>query len=149
MTEGQWRAWLVTNYPNLLKEAHEKTSDDTPQYNCIAWAASENFRWWWPQFHPYAYWPSAIPNEVTSDTFTAVFNGLGYEPCDDGRLEDGYEKVVIYELNGKPTHMARQEASGTWTSKLGPQIDIRHATPQGIENGEYGTAVKYMKRRLR
>ena len=28
--------------------------------------------------------------------FVAAFSTLGYEPCTDGTLEDGFEKIAIY-----------------------------------------------------
>ena len=43
--------------------------------------------------------------EETIDAFIMAFGTLGYQPCIDGSLEDGFEKVVIYTLNDKPTHM--------------------------------------------
>ena len=41
--------------------------------------------------------------------FVATFNILGYKQCADGSLEEGFEKVAIYEpLSGYVVHMARQ-----------------------------------------
>jgi len=82
----------------------------------------------------------------------AAYATLGYEPCLDGTLEPGFEKIVIYVLSGTPTHAARQLNSGLWTSKLGQQVDVEHDTPEAIVQeiaqlaAIYGLPVQYMKR---
>ena len=63
-------------------------------------------------------------------------------------LEPGYEKVCIYTSDdGSPQHVARQLASGTWTSKIGSLEDIEHSTVAALEGKEYGTAKVIMKRK--
>jgi len=77
----------------------------------------------------------------------ALFATLGYEDCDGEEFEDGFEKIVIFaDANGTPTHVARQVASGSWTSKLGPLEDIRHSL-RGLLGGPYGHIVRFMRRR--
>jgi len=76
----------------------------------------------------------------------AAFATLGYAPCADGNLEEGVEKVVIYLRQGVPTHMARQLASGAWTSKLGDAWDIGHLLPTEVGGRIYGDAVQYLSR---
>lgn len=78
--------------------------------------------------------------------FVSAFRTLGYEPCDNGNLEDGFEKVAIYELDAEVTHMARQLPSGRWTSKIGRLEDIEHASPINLEGSEYGTVAQYLRR---
>lgn len=73
---------------------------------------------------------------------------MEYKPCEDGALEDGFEKVAIYALSFIVTHMARQLASGRWTSKLGELEDIEHASPAELEGQKYGTVVQYMRRAI-
>jgi len=69
------------------------------------------------------------------------------QPCESGDLEQGFEKLVIYAGTGMvPTHMARQLSSGTWTSKLGRDVDIEHDTPLEVEGALYGSVVKFLKR---
>ena len=80
------------------------------------------------------------------DAFLAGFSALGYEPCADGILEDGFEKVAIYQLLSQVTHMARQLSTGRWTSKIGDFEDIEHSNPSELEGDEYGTVVQYMRR---
>ena len=79
--------------------------------------------------------------------YIAAFGTLGYERCADGALEEGFEKVAIYESrSGYVVHVARQLPTGRWTSKLGGLEDIEHASPVELEGREYGFVVQYMRR---
>ena len=78
--------------------------------------------------------------------FTTAFSTLGYAPCADGALEDGFEKVAIYQSPRGIQHAARQLSTGRWTSKLGGLEDIEHASPAELEGAEYGEVVQYMRR---
>ena len=80
------------------------------------------------------------------DAFLAGFSALGYERCNDGLLEEGFEKVAIYRLLSEVTHMARQLSTGRWTSKIGDFEDIEHSSPSELEGEEYGVVVQYMRR---
>lgn len=100
-----------------------KTSERTRKYNCIAWAAGDTEKWWWPLGF---YWPSGIPKETTLEAFIALFKSLGYEDCYTPELETGYTKVALFCKQDSPTHAARQLEDGFWTSKLGEEIDVRH-----------------------
>ena len=87
-----------------------------------------------------------ISGQATLENFILAFAKLGYEPCENSELENGFEKVAIYvstkdEIHapkGTPTHMARQLKNGNWTSKLGKDVDISHKTLQSIEGKTYG-----------
>ncbi len=134
-------------FPQLSQDA-EKTSDPEDDYNCIAWAAGDTEIRWWPVDRPTmgVYWP-LNPPEDTVEGFVAAFKTLGYERCEDGLLEDGFEKVALYiDAKGEPTHMARQLASGHWTSKIGVLDDIRHPTLDELCGDLYGTVECFMKR---
>ena len=130
-------------YPNLKAEGYSEESLDTPFYNCIAWAAGDTRRWWWP--HPNAYWPAGCPLVVSIDAFSDMFESLGYEECVSENLEIGVEKIALYALGGVPTHAARQKQDGSWTSKIGNHIDIAH-TLLGLEGPRYGNVVKFFKK---
>ena len=68
--------------------------------------------------------------------------------CESADHEPEYDKIAIYGDGGEYTHVARQLAvDGTWTSKLGPDDDINHATPEALAGGAYGNVVKIMRRR--
>ncbi|WP_019866148.1 DUF7689 domain-containing protein [Methylovulum miyakonense] len=138
---------LKNDFPNLQVNNHKVTSPQTSEYNCIAWAAGDDERWWWPAPHPMAYWPPGFPRTETIENFIAVFATFGYEISDNSLQEPGFEKVVLYANNdGKPTHMARQLESGAWTSKLGQDHDIEHEALDTISGPIYGVAVKIFRR---
>src|SRR5690242_1847029 len=105
-------------FPGLVNSDYEITSPREATYNCIAWAAGCNHRWWWPGMR-FAFWPSDLPHEETLEVFKKLFEKLGYAQCEDLNLEAEFEKVAIFFKDGKVTHAARQLATGKWASKLG------------------------------
>lgn len=143
---------LECKFPNLKQEKFEITSEATPGYNCIAWAANDTSKYWWPRgFQPYParyyYWPRNLPRVSTLDNFIQAFVLLGYERCGTSELQQGYEKVAIYvDTRSVPTHMARQLESGAWTSKLGDDEDIEHSELASVEGASYGRAHTFLKR---
>ena len=125
------------------------TSDPSVEYNCIAWAAGNMDRWWWPDAFCQYYWPPEVDRDESIDSFVRVFQHLGYEPCVDAELETGVERVAIFALHGAPTHAARQLPNGHWTSKLGRDVDISHSLAGLVgANSPYGQVVVIMKRRI-
>ena len=123
-------------FPNLQRDQYEVTSCETATYNCIAHAAGKDDNWWWPAPPP-AYWPPAPALEETVDAFVLAYAVEGYAVCatQSRELESGIEKVAIYvDIDGVPTHAARQLPDGTWTSKLGEWEDIRHYTLEAMED---------------
>jgi len=140
----------MISMPELIER-----SPATPGYNCIAFAANEDFRWWWPIPENLYYWPANTPKEETLEAFVKAFETLGYVVCDNDNLEHRFEKVAIYvdEL-GKPTHAARQLRNGKWISKLGNHIDVEHELNclreyvQNIDGTDYGTVAVVLKRQF-
>lgn len=82
---------------------------------------------------------------MTRQAFVAAFQTVGFEVCEGDHPEAGYEKVVIYELDGKPTHAARQLADARWSSKLGKQVDIAHDL-NALDGPMYGTPTVFLRR---
>jgi hypothetical protein len=138
---------LVELFPNLQKKGYDLTSPETPFYNCIAWAAGDTARWWWPDPNDQYYWPPGIPRHGTLQAFIILFKNIGYTVCEDAKYEEAFEKIVIYvdALTGKPTHAARQVGYGKWTSKLGSLVDIEHDI-NGVSGTRYGSVAVIMKR---
>jgi hypothetical protein len=136
---------LRTPFPNLHATGFRVTSPASTRYNCIAWAARDRTRFWWPAAPPY-WWPPDVPLEETIAAFVLLYAGLGYSPCDDGSLEPDYEKIALHAIDAVVKHAARQLPDGRWTSKLGPYIDIEHTTPAGVEGPVYGKVVRFLKR---
>lgn len=71
---------------------------------------------------------------------------FGFEQCDSGEAEEGYEKVAIYARNDFWKHAALLRRDGKWVSKLGEDEDIEHDAPDTLEGGTYGTVHCFMKR---
>lgn len=134
-------------FPNLTRSGYHITSEKTSDYNCIAWAAFDTEKWWWPcHFNGY-FWPPGVNRSATIQSFVEAFGVLGYEPCAGMELEPEFEKVAIYVgSEGEPTHMARQLESGKWTSKLGELEDIEHNDVAGVEGSSYGVVAVFLRR---
>src|SRR5262245_51588686 len=87
------------------------TSDETPEYNCFAWAVGVTDEFW----EPGRTWPIDTPTAHEVQIVVEAYRTRGFEPCPDGSLEAGYEKIALYEdEDGDPTHAARQLPSGRW-----------------------------------
>lgn len=104
-------------------------------------------KWWWPDPWQKRYWPPGVPREETVEAFVQAFATLGYEPCGDLdlALDEAYEKVVLYALGSRPTHMARQLPSGEWMSKLGGYEDITHDV-DALRDSDCGDPILVMRR---
>jgi len=122
-----------------------ETSPEDDRYNCVAWAAGDTSRWWWPVASP-AYWPQNVPRCEDLEAFEKAFEKIGYSSCSTQEYELGAEKVAIYAKEGKPTHAARQLDTGHWTSKIGESIDIQHHTLSGLEGECYGSVALILSR---
>lgn len=139
---------IENNFPNLKFEGYSIESPTTIEYNCIAWAAGENNRWWWPDSYYTSYWPEDVPRKIKIETFILAFEKIGYKKCKNSEYEPGFEKICIYTDNeGKPSHAARQLSGGLWTSKLGISVDITHMF-SGLDNSIYGNVSVIMKRKV-
>jgi hypothetical protein len=137
-------------FPGLRGTGYQVTSPLDKTYNCIAWAAGDTSRWWWPvDADPLqkAYWPPNALRTLTLEAFCEAFATLGYAVCNDDRSEAGYEKVALFALLGEPKHAARQLPSGRWTSKLGRGEDIEHGL-HDLTGMVYGSVVLVLKRAL-
>jgi hypothetical protein len=133
-------------FPNLTLDNSKPKSPATPEYNCIAWAANDAERFWWPDKFGVGYWPCTVPREVTLESFVLAYGTLGYAVCEDGDLEKGFEKIAIYANDNAPTHAARQLDNGKWTSKLGSGQDIEHDSLDILTGNIYGAVVQFLKR---
>ena len=144
-------SWPAHELPNLTDSNSAITSVQRRGYNCIAWAAGDTTRWWWPvPLRGINYWPKGIPREETLEAFILAFGTLGFVPCANDSLQDGVEKVALFAkrvgMALLPTHAALQLESGEWTSKLGPFEDISHATLDAVNGPAYGQAMRFLAR---
>ena len=116
-------------FPRLKSTRCHITSPRTTQYNCIAWAAGKTDRWWQPGY----YWPIADQSE-TIESLVKVFEALGFVQCayEDRNVEQGCDKVALYEDKCGYSHAAKLLDNGLWSSKLGKSYDISHALPEDV-----------------
>jgi hypothetical protein len=134
-------------FPRLRRGDYQVTSPRTDAYNCIAWAAGDTMRWWWPD-DPRGYWPEGAACLETLQAFGDAFATLGYVTCLGHDLESGFEKIALFADRARtPTHAARQLPNGRWTSKLGLLEDIEHGI-HDLEGSRYGSIIEIMKRPL-
>ena len=83
-------------FGRLREGEFEITSQQDSRYNCVAWAAGDTRRWWWPAESPFVFWPATVNREESISSFIDAFGTLGYELADSGRHEAGVEKVAIF-----------------------------------------------------
>jgi hypothetical protein len=118
------REFIERLFPRLQQTSFEITSPRDGTYNCVAWAAGDVQRWWWPGDAMFTYWQLGVIREQSISSFVIAFSTLGYEASASAGYEPQFEKVAIFASpDGTPTHMARQLADGSWTSKLGSLED--------------------------
>lgn len=137
--------WIEETFPLITQTGYSITSGPTEEYNCVAWAANSKTAWW-SHLEGY-YWPVTRTPDIQS--LVAVFASLGYEVCDNISVEDAYDKVALYAVDGQWTHAARQLPDGRWTSKLGLDEDIEHTTPEALCSSHYGVVHCIMRRQHR
>ena len=141
--------WIDEQMPLLASDGYQVTSDPTGEYNCIAYAVGETDRWWSHVADADYYWPEHASPTPSIQSLIEVFVGLGYELCEDAGNEAGFSKVALYaDGEGDWTHAAVQLNDGRWSSKLGPDEDISHRTPQSLESDFYGVVNCIMRRPL-
>jgi len=137
---------ITSWFSRLGHASYQVTSNIDFAYNCIAWAAGDVERFWWPVGQ--AYWPDNVPREESLDALIRLFENRGFWRCEDGQVEAGMDKVALYASQGFPTHASRQLPNGRWTSKLGRWEDIEHGEFDlaGTGPDEYGEIVQYLRR---
>ena len=137
---------LEEDCKSLKELSYRITSPRDPRYNCVAYAVGDLTQFWYDVNVRGYYWPPGAGSADTVEGWTKVFEIHGYKETEDRTLELDYEKVAIYASTDGPEHVARQKASGLWTSKMGKGVDIEHAL-EALEGTFYGKVVKIMKRK--
>lgn len=141
----QFKFHTKRNFPNLSPGNHKVTSKNTPDYNCIAWAAGDDTKWWSPLAQ--YYWPPNVPRERTLDAYKQAFASEGFTETQQKDYVAGIERIVIYTKDGVPTHAARQIGKNRWWSKMGSDADIQHAL-MGVAGKEYGVPAVFMEKAI-
>ena len=148
---------VINIFPKLAKDKDfEITSQESQNYNCIAWAYMLTNRWMWPNTGEHVfldgvdYWPSDEILDCDVSHFIKAFELQGYSVCETCKFDPKYRQIALYvKANSTEcTHAARELGNGFWTSKLGPYVDIQHGTPYTIENKDYGEVYCFMRKNL-
>lgn len=132
-------------FSRLGNSTYDVKSPKDIGYNCIAFAAGDDKRWWDPSPFGKYYWPSSVPRDASVDSFLALFKTLGYETCDIGTFEAGFEKIALYAKRDIVMHAAKQIGDEVWVSKLGRLEDIQHEL-LALDGPDYGSAVAFLKK---
>ncbi|MBI5685970.1 MAG: hypothetical protein HZC54_12935 [Verrucomicrobia bacterium] len=136
---------LTIDFPGLASTDHAITSPVDAKYNCIAWAAGDDSRWWEPDPMGICYWPPSAARQYTLDAYQQAFESRGYRKPDDEASEQGLDKVAIYAKGTEPKHACRQIDTSMWTSKLGRGVDMRHEL-HALAGDIYGTVARLLIR---
>jgi len=120
----------------------KRTSEETTDYNCAAWALGANDFILWPG----EAWTTSGKIGTIED-FVAEYRARGFVECEPGSPEPGSVRIVLYARNGFFMHAARQLPDGAWTSKLGAhEMDAEHPNVECLCGPGYGQVHCYMKR---
>jgi hypothetical protein len=145
---------IENDFPKLAIDGWVKSSEDTTDYNCFAFAVRDEGDWYSPLPINGYYWPSdVIPRNTLLATMIELYRHEGgFEPCENGDYEEGFEKIAL-NMNqfGNVTHAARQKNPKTWTSKMGVMEDIEHPLLSSLEDAgltddQYGKVAQFLKR---
>ena len=147
MDTHRWAQLLITAFPKLSDEDFEIVEPASERYNCIAYAAGDTTRRWWP--NEIDYWPSWATRDNRMESLMEAFAGLGYEQCANSNIEDGYQRVALYGFQGRFEHAAVQMPNGRWRSKMGRGPVIEHLSLESLSGGPYGDVTAYMRRVVR
>ena len=146
MDTPRWVRLLVELFPRLSDEGFEVVDEPSDRYNCIAYAAGDTSEWW--DHDEDNYWPASATRSDCIESLKEVFAVLGFEQCEDSRVEIGYQKVALYEEHGEWQHAAIQTTTGRWRSKMGKGPVMEHLSPESLSGGMYGSPTIYMRRTL-
>lgn len=144
MAPPSWTDLLTAAFPNLAGEGFDIVDEPSPRYNCIAYAASDTSKGWWPD--GLNYWPPWATPTNSIESLQEAFTGLGYQESDQGDDEDGFQRVALYEVQGKMRHATVQAPNGRWRSKMGRGPVIEHRDPASLSRGPYGNPTVFMRR---
>ena len=146
MDTSRWAQALTEAFPNLANENFEVVGGPSDRYNCVAYAANKKDQPW--DYNHRGHWPPWANRNDRIESLKQVFLGLECEECRDSELEDGYQKVALFEVQGQAKHAALQMPNGRWRSKIGDGPLIEHDTPESLAGELYGNPTVFLRRML-
>jgi hypothetical protein len=141
------RSSLISAFKELSSDKNFKIlSEETPVYNCIAWAMGYTDRWVEPNDDfPGVWWPFGAEHGMSPGDLITAFEAEGFVQTDDILFEPDCDKVVLYHSHGEWTHAARIVSENVEHSKFGMSWDGTHSH-NVFAKTPYGTPFAYMKR---
>ena len=127
------------DYPALGRD-YEVLAPSTDDYNCVAHSLGIHDRWISLRSGPPGNRLAWLDRALGTKGYVRLTDF-------DTDLEPGLRKIVAYALVDRrgrlvaATHVARQSADGTWTSKLGDGPLIRHRDVWSLRGPAYGRPV--------
>ncbi len=80
-SDEAFRREVEVAFPSLIGTNYERTSDPNETYNCIAWAAGEDDRWWEPAHPAFGYyWPPGAPEGGDVAALVRAYKAVGFSP---------------------------------------------------------------------
>ena len=153
---------LLGWYPRLEHDGFfNPTSEETDEYNCIAWAMRLPDRRVEPVEGANSWWPLHGQREedaMSQDSLIMAFNKVGFVVCEDNHNETFFDKVALYcqpddrENDDGWTHAARILNANEYHSKAGESYDFHHGNGVRLLYNpyrplySYGHIYAYMKR---
>ncbi|KAB2922014.1 MAG: hypothetical protein F9K22_12665 [Bacteroidetes bacterium] len=135
----------LQDWPNLYDTSYRETSLETIEYNCAAFAIGrtdivvDSYGYWWPD---------DLVRDHKIESYAEFFKKYGFIETANGDLELGFDKICLFaDGGGLFTHVAIQQSSGYWKSKMGDYEDIEHYTVNAVSGRLYGSPQIYMKRK--
>ena len=134
---------IERSFPNLKhKENFEYTSNQTDDYNCVAWANEKD-----DDFITIPYYNS---NDCFNDMLEGYINyfiSFGFERTEYFEKDNKYTIIALYTKDENQfMHVARLLENGKWTSKIGNWEDIEHTTLNSLSGGAYGEPTVFMRK---
>lgn len=141
------RMELIMGFPNLRNDPYfHIKSEETDTYNCIAWAMGTSERWVSPKANtPGYWWPDGVDMDTKKESLIAAFKAVGFSMANDNKIEEGYDKVVLFAKGDDWKHAARIIDDEVEYSKFGQGWDATHGH-NVLSGASYGYEYAYMKR---
>lgn len=127
------------NFPNMRN--YKIVGGEDGSYNCIAWALGIKDKWLGPQMN----WPKKYDHGDSLRSFDDLLFKFNASDVSDDSYDEGFVKLALFTHHEEPTHLARLQSDGTWTSKMGGTYTLAHALSEMNGGYIYGNLEKIYK----
>ena len=138
------RSDIEYDFPRLIGKEFD-LSDESFNYNCLAFALGDHSQWWEPPMAPGQYWPPGFSDDVSIQTVEKIIRVHGYTKELELDSMPETEAIAIYGIGGEWAHFAKF-SSGKWKAKLGWGHDVQGVSLSDMEVPIYGKVIKILSR---